>query len=198
MGLILPYQDGQTPLDEDETEGLLIKSITTRGELDEAEQLNIENAVEWTLKNNFRPSEILSENFIKQLHQKMFGDVWRWAGTIRKTNKNMGVDKYQVEVELRKLIADTEYMITNKTWPEDELAIRFKYRIVTIHCFANGNGRHSRLMADVIVSQIFGKDVFSWGMKSPAPDGSQRKDYINAMREADRGNMEPLLNFARS
>lgn len=92
MGLILPYQDGQTPLDEDETEGLLIKSITTRGELDEMEQLNIESGVEWTLKNHFRPSEILSEKFIKQLHQKMFGDVWRWAGTFRKTNKNMGVD----------------------------------------------------------------------------------------------------------
>ena len=194
----MPYQDGQTPLDEDETDGLLIKSITTRGELDEAEQLNIQNAVEWTLKNNFRASEILSEKFIKQLHQKMFGDVWRWAGTSRKSNKNMGVDKYLIDVELRKLLADTEYMITNKTYPEDELAIRFKYRIVTIHCFANGNGRHSRLMADVIVSHIFGKDIFSWGMQNPMQDESQRTDYINAMREADRGNIQSLLQFARS
>ena len=100
MGLNLNYEDGQTPLDEDEKEGLKIKSITTQGELDEFEQLNIETAVEWTIHANLNPEIILTEKFIKNLHKKMYGDVWKWAGQFRKSNKNIGIEWTKIEIEL--------------------------------------------------------------------------------------------------
>lgn len=198
MGIILTYQDGQTPLEEDEKKGLLIKSITTQGELNEAEQLNIESAIEWTIRKKFSQAEIVSEDFILQLHKRMYSEVWRWAGTFRKTNKNIGVDKFQIDIELKALIVDTAYYIENKTYDDEELALRFKHRIVNIHCFPNGNGRHSRLMADVIISDIFGKRVFSWSMQNLDKQGEARANYLASIRAADNGDFGPLLRFARS
>jgi Fic-DOC domain mobile mystery protein B len=198
MGLDLLYDEGQTPLDEDENEGLLIKSITTHGELNEAEQLNIEEAIEWTLRRKFNISDILSEPFCHELHRRMYNQVWRWAGAFRKTNKNVGVDKYQIPVELRILIDNCKFWIENKTYSEDEIAIRFKHRIVSIHCFANGNGRHSRLMADVIISHIFGQPVFTWGAKGLYKKGEGRTAYLKGLKAADKGKFELLIAFARS
>ena len=146
MGLTFDYIYGQTPISEEEKEGLLIQSITTRGELDEFEQQNIEKAIEWTLTKKFTKEYILSEELIKELHRRMFNDVWVWAGKFRKTNKNLGVDKFEIRVEIRNLIDDCNFWIENKTFGEDEIAIRFKHRIVKIHPFPNGNGRHSRLL----------------------------------------------------
>ncbi|MCK7532446.1 MAG: mobile mystery protein B [Marinilabiliales bacterium] len=144
MGLKLEYIEGQTPLDEDEKEGLMIKTISTRGELDEFEQKNIEQAVEWTMKNKFTREQILTEEFLLPVHKKMFAEVWRWAGTKRKSNKNIGVDKYQISIELKTLLEDCNYWIDNKTFKPDEIAIKFSHRLVKIHVFPNGNGRHSR------------------------------------------------------
>lgn len=198
MGLELIYEDGQTPLDENETEGLLIKTITTQGELNEAEQLNIEEAVEWTLRRRFSADDILSEKFCNELHRKMYSGVWRWAGVFRKTNKNIGVDKFQIPTELRTLVDDCKFWMEHKTYSEDEIAVRFKHRIVSIHCYSNGNGRHSRLMADVIVSQVFGKPVFTWGAANLVQAGEARKSYLKALKAADKGEMNLLLDFARS
>jgi Fic-DOC domain mobile mystery protein B len=200
MGLIdLQYDEGQTPLDEEEKEGLLIPSITTRGELDEVEQRNIEEAVRWTIerRKKFTVDEVLSEKFVRELHQRMLGEVWEWAGDFRKSNKNIGVDKYQIGVELHTLLEDSKFWMNNKTFAPDEIAIRLKHRIVSIHCFANGNGRHSRLIADVIADKIFGQEVFSWGAKSLIQQGEFRAWYIAALHEADNANYEPLLKFAR-
>ena len=198
MGLELIYQDGQTPLDEDEKEGLLIKSVNTRLELDELEQLNIEQAVEWTLRRKFNSQSILSEKFVNELHKRMYNEVWRWAGKFRKSDKNIGVDKFQIPTALRQLIDDTRYWVENKTYGEDEIALQFKHKIVSIHCYANGNGRHSRLMADVIISHIFGRKVFSWGRGNLEKAGEIRTTYLTAIRAADKGNMELLQKFARS
>ncbi len=197
MGLDLKYTNGQTPLSEDEKEGLLIKSITTRGELDELEQLNIENAIEWTFNRKFNKDTILTEGFVKALHKNMLGEVWKWAGTFRKSNKNIGVDWIRIGAELRVLLDDTKFRIENNTYPPDEIAIRFKHRIVNIHCFPNGNGRHSRIMADIIVESIFGKEVFLWNNSNLVNPDNARIEYINAIRKADEGNIEPLLDFAR-
>jgi Fic-DOC domain mobile mystery protein B len=204
MGLILPIEEGQTPLDEEEKEGLLIPSITTREELDEVEQRNIEEAVRWTIlrRKKFSAAEILTEQFIKDLHQKMLGGVWKWAGTFRNSNKNIGVDKYQIGQECKILLDDCRYWIAHQTYGLDEIAIRFKHRMVSIHCFANGNGRHSRLIADIMVEKIFGRKVFSWGGQHVEPDliktGNSRAAYLKALREADKGAFELLLLFARS
>jgi Fic-DOC domain mobile mystery protein B len=194
----LEYQDGQTPLDEDEKENLLIKTITTHGELDEHEQLNIEKAVQWTIQSRFKPEKILTEEFIKTLHKKMLGEVWAWAGEFRKSEKNIGVEWINIGVELKYLIDDTKYWIENKTYPPDEIAIRFKHRLVNIHCFPNGNGRHSRIMADIIIESIFGKDVFTWNHSKMVQADETRKKYIAAIREGDKGNIKPLLEFARN
>lgn len=198
MGLDFDFKEGQTPLDEDEMEGLLIKTINTRGELDEFEQLNIEKGMLWTMKRKFKAEKILSESFVKELHRKMYGEVWQWAGEFRKTNKNIGIDKFQIALELRALLDDCKFWIEKKVFSDDEIAIRFKHRLVSIHCFANGNGRHSRLFADVIIGQLFKLPVFSWGAANLTKKGEARKDYLQAIRKADAGNFEELILFARS
>lgn len=161
MGLDFDYKDGQTPISEEEKVGLKIKSITTQGELDEFEQFNIEKAVEWTIRTKLNPEKILTERFIKDLHKRMYGDVWKWPGDFRQSEKNIGIPWIQIGIELKNLLDDTKYWIENKTYSPEEIAIRFKHRIVSIHCFPNGNGRHSRMMADIIIESVFGKKIFT-------------------------------------
>ena len=198
MGLEFDYKDGQTPLDEEEKEGIKIKSITTQGELDEFEQLNIEKAVEWTIHTKFKLEKILTEKFVRDLHQRMYGDVWEWAGEFRKTEKNIGIPWTQIGIELKNLLDDTKYWIENKTFPPEEIAIRFKHRIVSIHCFPNGNGRHSRMMADIIMESIFGNEIFSWHQSNMVKANETRNQYIKALREADNGNFKELIEFAKN
>ena len=198
MGLEFDYKDGQTPLDEEEKEGLKIKSITTQGELDEFEQLNIEKAVEWTIHTKLKPENILTEKFIKDLHKKMYGDVWKWAGEFRRTEKNIGITWTKIGIDLKNLLDDAKYWVENKTYSPEEFAIRFKHRIVSIHCFQNGNGRHSRIMADIIMESIFGKEIFTWHQSNMVKADEIRKEYINALRKADNGNITPLIEFAKN
>jgi len=198
MGLELNYINGQTPLDEDEKDGLLIKTISTRAELDEFEQLNIDEARVWLLKTKLDVSKILSEEFIKELHSKMFENVWRWAGTFRRSNKNIGIDKTEIPFQLRQLIDNTKYWIENKTFLEDEITIRFSHRLVQIHLFPNGNGRHSRLIADILINKGFNKEEFTWGSTNLTTAGSFRTNYLTALRNADNGNFKDLITFARS
>jgi Fic-DOC domain mobile mystery protein B len=197
MGLDLDYTDGRTPLDEDEKEGLLIKSITTRGELDEFEQLGVEKAIEWTLRRKLSFQQILTEDFVKELHRRMFEEVWQWAGEFRITNKNLGVDKFSIGVEIKKLLDDCNYWIEKKTFLEDEIGVRFSHRIVSIHPFSNGNGRHSRLIADILVHHGLGRPIFSWGSKNLTKKGEARTHYLTALRDADENNYLPLIKFAR-
>jgi Fic-DOC domain mobile mystery protein B len=197
MGLTLEYIEGQTPIDEDEKEGLLIPTISTRGELNEFEQANIEQAIEWTLKNRFSEEVILTEDFLLLVHRKMFGEVWEWAGK-KNTNKNIGADKYQISTEIKKLIQDCSFWIGNKTFSADEIAIRFSHRIVQIHLFPNGNGRHSRLVADIIISSMFNGPVFSWGSTDLTRSGSVRSKYLEAIHRADGGDYRALIEFART
>lgn len=197
MGLAFEYLEGQTPLREEEKEGLLPDSIGSRAELDEFEQQNIWDAREWLLRISPGLDEILSEEFIKRVHGKMFGDVWEWAGTYRSTNKNIGVDTFEISSELRKLFDDCRFWIGNKTMGDDEIAVRFKHRIVLVHPFANGNGRHSRLMGDILVNKYFKKPAFSWGAVNITKEGEARKKYLLAIRKADNGSYRDLIRFAR-
>jgi len=196
MGLRFEYTAGQTALEEEEKDGLLIKSITTKQELDEFEQKNIEQAIEWTLKTKLKIDTLLTENFVKKVHQKMYGEVWSWAGKFRKTNKNIGVDKWSIATDLKCLLDDTKFWCVNKIYSEDEIAIRFKHRLVSIHCFPNGNGRHSRLIADLFISKIFNRPIFSWGEKIAEPK-ELRALYLKALRMADRGDCNSLIEFSR-
>lgn len=198
MGLDLEYLPGQTPINDDDKAGLLIPSISTRGELDEFEQLNIEEAVQWSLSRGIRKGELLTEHFVRELHRRMFARVWKWAGEFRKTGTNIGVDPWQIAVALRNLLEDTRYRVDNAVYPPDEIALRFKHQLVSIHCFPNGNGRHSRLMADIIVEQLFEREHFSWGAGNLSAAGEVRSAYLNAIRAADGGDYRLLSVFARS
>jgi Fic-DOC domain mobile mystery protein B len=198
VGLELVYSVGQTPLDDDERDGLLISTISTRNELDEFEQKNIEAAIQWTMTRSFGAEEVLTADFIRLLHRRMFGMVWSWAGSFRRSNKNIGVDKHLISVELRKLLDDCRYWMEHRSYGGDEVALRFKHRLVAIHCFANGNGRHSRLMADILIEKVIGLSLFTWGSRSHFRQGEARSAYLAALRDADRGRMQPLLEFARS
>ncbi len=198
MGLNLDYINGQTPLEEDEKEGLRIPTISTRTELDEFEQLNIEEAIQWTITHPLTAKTIFSEKFVKSLHYRMFGNIWIWAGKFRKTNKNLGIDKWQIPSALKMLIDDWTFLMENEIYSPEEIAIRFKHRIVSIHCFSNGNGRHSRLMADINVNKVYKYEIFSWGSKNLVHGGDPRSAYHQAIKEADKGNYLPLLAFAKS
>jgi len=198
MGLNLEYQSGQTSLDENEIDGLLIPSLATRGELDEFEQQNIEKAMQWILMRSFKQEQILTQAFVMEVHKRMYRDVWAWAGTFRKTAKNIGTDSWKIGSELSYLLQDTNYWIIQNTYPPDEIALRFKHRLVSIHCFPNGNGRHSRLMADIIIEKICKRPVFTWGTANAIPQRDIRVEYIQSVKAADAGNIIPLLSFARS
>lgn len=198
MGLDLEYINGQTPLDEEEKEGLLIPTIATRAELDEFEQQNIEEAMLWLMGRSLKAETIFTEKFIRNLHKRMYGNVWAWAGDFRRTDKNLGIDKWQIPTALKVLCDDGLFWVQNDTYPPEEIAIRFKHRIVSIHCFPNGNGRHSRLMGDVIIEKIFKQPVFSWGAGDLLHQGDSRTKYLKAVREADQGSFNSLLTFARS
>jgi len=198
MGLDLHYHWGQTPSDEEEKDDLLIRTISTRDELDEFEQANILEAIDWSFRINHNINTVLSIDFIKELHKRMFSEVWSWAGSFRKTNKNIGVDKYLIEQELHKLIGDCRFWIENRVYPFDEIAVRYKYRMVSIHPFPNGNGRHSRICGNILISQVLKQEVFTWGGMDVINPRIARNKYLDALIQADRGDMIPLIEFARS
>lgn len=198
MGLELKYSNGQTPISEEEKEEILIPTISTRGELDEFEQANIEQAIVWSMKNTFSVSEVLSIAFTKELHKRMFSDVWGWAGSFRRSNRILGVDKFIIEQELHRLMHDCKYWIENNVYSQDETAIRFKHRMICIHPFPNGNGRHSRICGDILVSHVLEQPVFSWGGKGIEKSGETRDLYLHALRRADQNDFKSLLEFARS
>jgi Fic-DOC domain mobile mystery protein B len=198
MGLELHYSDGQTPIDEDEKLGLMISTISTKAELDEFEQLNIEEALQWINGKKFKRAEVFSQQYVCMIHRRMFGNVWSWAGKFRNTNKNIGVDKFEIPLSVRILCDDALFWVEHEVFPLDEIAIRFKHRLVSIHCFPNGNGRHSRLMADVIIDNLLGQPHYSWGSQGLITAGDARKAYIDAIQKADRGNLAPLIQFSRT
>lgn len=187
--------DGTTPLDPEEKEGLIFKHIGTRGELDQVEQVNIQEGLQWLSRQKVACEELLSDQFVRQLHQKLFGNVWRWAGVHRKTEKNIGVAPEQISVQLRQLLDNASYWVENKIYPSKELALRFHYRLVWIHPFPNGNGRHSRIMADAILTHCLSETCIDWGGRDLDKTGGIRSHYIHALREADKGHFEALFHL---
>ncbi|MHC4290401.1 MAG: mobile mystery protein B [Planctomycetota bacterium] len=190
------YPQGATPLDPNEIEGLIPTHITTRGELDRWEQDNINEALAWL--DSHKPKDILTEAFIKRLHKRMFGNIWKWAGAFRHSDKNIGVSWRMIPNDLKQLCDDVQYWIENETFDDDEIAARFHHRLVSIHLFPNGNGRHARLMADILLEKFFGKQPFTWGRENLAQTGDDRRRYIESLQAADKGDYELLLKFVRS
>lgn len=190
---IFETDDNSTPLTEEEKQQLKAKWVTTRAELNDLETKGIAEAEIWLLQNK---KDILGENFLKSLHKKMFGDIWQWAGAFRTTERNIGAAPYQIQPKLRILFDDVKFWIDNKTYSEIEIAVRFHHRLVQIHPFPNGNGRVSRLMADLLM-RSFGKETLNWGCANLTEISELRKTYILALREADNGDYSKLLEFVK-
>lgn len=191
---LFEQDDAATPLSEEEKEGLIPSYITLRGELNEAEQANILEAEEWAFK---RKRDVLDERFLDNLHERMYGRVWRWAGGYRRTGKNIGVDAYRIPTELRQLIEDCRFWIENETYPPDEIAARFHHKLVWIHAYPNGNGRHARLATDLLLTAL-GRERFTWGRVNLVDASETRQAYVAALRAADGHDYGPLFEFVRS
>ncbi|ADU13718.1 mobile mystery protein B [Asticcacaulis excentricus] len=191
---LFEQDDAATPLTREERDDLIPSYITQRSELNEAEQANIFDAEQWAFK---RIRNVLDEMFLKSLHKRMLGKVWRWAGKIRQTERNIGVEPYRIEMELAQLVGDVRYWVEYNTFPPDEIAARFHHRLVFIHPFPNGNGRHARLATDLLLHAL-GRERFTWGRVNLVNASDTRRLYIAALRAADNHDMEPLLQFVRS
>jgi Fic-DOC domain mobile mystery protein B len=196
MTIKFEYAVGATPLDPDELNGLIPLHITIQSQLNEWEANNILEAEQWLYSTNHR-GDLHSIDFIKRVHKKMFNKTWRWAGQFRNTGRNIGVDWYQINTVLADLLHDVRYQIINKSYVFDEIAYRFHHRLVAIHPFPNGNGRHARLMTDFLLEKA-GLPRFTWGRTNLTNSGATRKEYISALRSADRGDYAPLASFVRS
>ena len=191
------YAPGATPLDPDEAAGLVPSHITTQADLNAWEQANILQAVRWIARQKKR--DLLTEGFVRDLHRRMFDKTWKWAGTFRQSNKNIGVDRTQVAVKLLNLLDNIRFQIDHKVFEPDELVVRFHHQLVWVHAFPNGNGRHARLMADVLAQQL-GRPRMTWGGADVelVSMGTVRDRYLKALREADQGQWSALIAFARS
>lgn len=186
--------EGATPLDPDECEGLRFRHVTTRAQLDALEQSNIVSGLRWLARR--RRADVLSETFLRELHRRMFGEVWRWAGTFRQREKNIGVDPIHIGVQLRMLLDDAEFWSQHQTDRPLEAAARFHHRMVQIHLFPNGNGRHARIAADVYLMDRFGHPAIDWGGGHDLQGlNDRRQSYIRALRAADGHDYGPLLAF---
>lgn len=190
----MDYPEGATPLDPDELEGLKFKHVTRRDELDHLEQANIASGLAWLERK--RKVDVLTDSFARDLHKRLFGEVWKWAGTYRRTEKNIGIDPRHISVQLRTLLDDARYWLDNDTYEPLEAATLFHHRMVYIHPFPNGNGRHARIMADALLTKMYGHDPIDWaGGCDLQAMNERRQQYIAALRAADAGNYEPLLYF---
>jgi Fic-DOC domain mobile mystery protein B len=195
MVMAFDYVPGATPIDPDEAAGLLPRHISTQAELNAWEEANIVSADGWAFRQ--RKRELLDEGFVRDLHRRMFDKTWRWAGTFRSSNKNIGVEWSQISTRLHDLLENTRYQVAHEVLPADELAVRFHHQLVLVHAFPNGNGRHSRLMADAFVTRL-GATRFTWGRISLTASGGARDQYLMALRAADNGKPDLLMQFARA
>ena len=192
----IEYPEGATPLDPDELAGLKHPHVETRGELDQLEQANIQEGYRW-LSRQRKYREFLNEDFVLDLHRHLFGDVWSWAGAFRKSEKNIGADPASIGMELRNLLDDAKYWVEHNTYSREEFAARFHHRLVKIHPFTNGNGRHARIMTDAILERVLKVKPVNWGSGLNTKT-EHRMAYIAALRAADNNDYRPLIDFVSS
>ena len=190
---LVPAGDGHTDLSEQDRLGLLPTYIATRGELFDAEQGNIAAAL---LRRSPTLARLLDDRYLRDLHRAMFDQVWRWAGRYRRTATNIGIDPDQISSAVRSLVGDARAWVEHDSYEPDEIAMRFHHRLVAIHPFPNGNGRHGRVAADLLIVKL-GLDRFSWGAELEVDRDELRIAYRRALQGADAGDISDLLAFAR-
>ena len=129
-----------------------------------------------------------------QLHVEMFGDLWDWAGKVRTVELSIGIKAYMVAMELKKLVDDLEYWDKNKTFDIVEIASKLHHRAVQIHPFKNGNGRGSRMLANIYLKQNE-LEPTKWNEDLLSKDNLHRDDYISALKLADNGDYSVLIKM---
>lgn len=192
----MAYPEGATPLDPETLDGLL-PNLTTQGELNEFEARNILQGERWALRARGDNRDILLVTTLRRLHQRMFALTWRWAGQFRHIETNIGIPWMHIPMRLEQLCGNVRYQIEHQVFAWDELAARFHHELVFIHPFPNGNGRHARLAADLLLLRN-GQARFTWGSQSLVEQSNVRQEYITALREADAGDYERLIRFVRT
>jgi Fic-DOC domain mobile mystery protein B len=197
MSDLFQEPDDATPLAPEERDALLQSWITDRDDLNEAEQENIVKGAAWAGRRRGKPVDLLNEDFAKSLHKQMFGEVWQWAGSYRQTERNIGIEAYRIPAEMPAMFDDVRYWVEHETYPPDEIAVRLHHRLTAIHPWPNGNGRHARLMADLLIQRL-GGEVFTWGGGTLSDVDELRTRYVAALKAADNHDIGPLLEFARS
>lgn len=194
MGLTITYPPGATPLDADESKGLVPQHIATQGQLNEWEHQNILEGQEWAFSR--KRKNLLTIEFMRSLHKRMFGNTWEWAGMLRTSEKTIGIAPEYIAVRLKELCDDVATQLEFHSYPLREIAARFHHRLVLIHPFPNGNGRFSRVMTDLLLVES-GERPFTWGEGDLVGAGEVRDRYIASLRQADAQNYQPLLEFLR-
>lgn len=198
MAIDLVYPPGATPLSAEEADGLIPSHITTQGQLNEWEAATILEAQTWASTQwRIDTASLLTEESIRKLHKRMFASTWKWAGTFRNTEKNIGVHPVRIATSLTDLCRDTAAQLEYKAYEADEIAARFHHRLVFTHAFPNGNGRHARLMADLLLQKL-NRPFFDWGNSDLIAAGEARRRYIAALQRADAKDYSKLLAFVRS
>ncbi|HXQ81690.1 MAG TPA: mobile mystery protein B [Opitutaceae bacterium] len=195
---VCPADAGSGPIAPKEA-ALLLPSLSTRAQLDEIERLRINAARVWAMRGAvLRRGDLLTEAFVRDLHRRMFGGIWRGAGRYRTNEGGKGWEARRIPGGVRMFLDDAEGWIRFSTYPVHEAAVRLHHRLRSIQPWSNGNGRHARLLADIVVASQ-GEEPLTWGSRSD-PAGSPRAGarYLDAIRAADSGGMERLVDFARS
>ncbi len=193
---LIDADEASTPLTPDERADLIPSNITNRDELNEFEARGVADGDRWAFSR--RRSDLLSAKFLRQLHKRMFGEVWKWAGTYSKeVNRRIGVDCYLIEPQLRELFDTVRYWIDHNSYAPDEIAVRFHHRLTQIHPFPNGNGRLARLAGELLIVEL-GGERFTWGRANLVEAAEARRAYVDALHQADNNVIEPLIELARS
>lgn len=198
-GTIGPEPSGATPIDAEDLKGLIPDFVATRADLNQVEFENITKALPWALRQArlLGPEGVLAYGFMLALHRRMFGDVWRWAGTQRVRLTNIGVEPHLIANESQLALGDARFWHAEQAFDVDELASRIHCRLVAVHPFPNGNGRCTRLMADLYLASI-GSEPFSWGRPDIDSDGEARAAYMAALLKAiGTDDHSDLVAFAR-
>lgn len=191
------HPDGNTPIEDEQRAGLRLAYISTRGELDAAEQTNVAAGLDWALgARAMRYPDLLSASSMLRLHKRMFGEVYSWAGTFRRRETSIGVDPRHIPSLMRQLCLNARFWVERAEWSPAEIAVRIHHELARVHAFPNGNGRHARAMADILLMRHYKRDALAWGRDVLTGLEADRGDYIQAMRAADAGDFAPIIDFA--
>lgn len=203
MALIGETVVGETPLTEQDLREIRLPLVRTRAQLSAVEGPNIVSGKQWALRSTrSRMPDMLSVGYLQELHRQMLGEVWLWAGQIRSTElqNEFASPVYGIRFQLAELYADAvEHWLNDVGMSPDEFAVRVHHRVVKVHPFRNGNGRHSRLLADVLLAKHFEREPFTWGGNAELGNSDpNRQNYLDGLRAADRGDYNPLMSLCRA